>query len=661
MVFERLGRLMKKRIISVFLTVVLVIFILPLTASAGTLSNFSKVSGYTAGQFTDVSNQWFAPYVQAAYEYGLMNGTSATAFSPGSNLTIAEAVKLASCLHSIYNNGAANFTAAEPWYQPYVDYAQLNGIISSFANYTAPATRSDFATIFAKSLPDEALTALNTIGDTAIPDVTLGYSYGPAVYKLYRAGILTGSDSAGTFYPNTYITRDSVAAIAVRMADPSYRQTLTLTAPEKEPATVENEPAATVKELTTTEIAAKCSPAVFYIEVSDSSGKVYGSGSGFFIDAGGVAVTAFHVIKGAASAKITTKDGKKYDVAGIYDYNEQNDLALLKINGSGFPILSVGNSDTAATGATIYAVGYPLGIDQTFNTGTITNASHQEDGVNFIMIDASISHGSSGGAILNTSGQVIGVTCASYEDGQNLNLAVPINLIKSLSQTTSTALPVGTVATQSNPSGATIKSSVTSVTVAVGSQTSCVITDSTGNPNYSISYSIVNTSVVSCYWGDWLNSYNCPLNIKGLSAGSTTVAVYLLDENDKVLASTAIDVTVTAGGSSGGSSATVYYTGTNVPDWGAFTGTPLYYKYTAPSGSQGVQYVYRLIDAKASAEVAVDQYLTLLKSNGYSYLYSTTNPDGYTVLTYTNNTWNVYMGMLETEGYVCMGIAILKS
>jgi hypothetical protein len=223
---------MKKRILSLVLVLVLAFSVLPIAAeAAGTLSNFGKVNTYQAGQFTDVSNEWFAPSVQAAYEYGLMGGTSGATFSPAKNLTVAEALKIAACLHSIYNTGAASFPQADPWWQPYVDYALQNGIIAgAFANYTANATRSDFAVIFAAALPDEALTVRNTIDDNAIPDVKLSYSYGPAVYKLYRAGILTGSDAAGTFYPSTYITRDAVAAIVARMAVPDLRKTLTLPA-----------------------------------------------------------------------------------------------------------------------------------------------------------------------------------------------------------------------------------------------------------------------------------------------------------------------------------------------------------------------------------------------------------------------------------------------
>ena len=119
---------------------------------------------------------------------------------PGNNLTIAEAVKLAACLYSIYHTGTQSFNAGTPWYGPYVDYAVKNGILKdTYKDYTVTATRSEFAQILSNALPEEALTARNSIADGAIPDVPSSYSYASAVYELYRAGVLTGSDAQGHF------------------------------------------------------------------------------------------------------------------------------------------------------------------------------------------------------------------------------------------------------------------------------------------------------------------------------------------------------------------------------------------------------------------------------------------------------------------------------
>lgn len=486
---------MKKRIISVVLAVFLISCILPVASfAAGTLSNFSKVKTFMPGQFSDVSNQWFAPYVQVSYEYGLINGATPNAYAPNNNLTIAEAIKLAACLHSIYSTGSVNFTNGTPWFQPYVDYAMENGIIPApYVNYSAYATRADFAQIFAKALPAEALTAINNVDENAIPDVSVGFSYGPAVYTLYRAGILTGSGATHAYKPNDTIMRSEVAAIAARMANTGSRVSLTLTASAMSP----------------TEIASKCTPAVFYLELLSKTGTVIGSGSGFFINSSGLAVTNYHVISNMVSAKITTKDGKTYDVAGVYDYSEANDLALIQIRGSGFPYLDIGDSSSIQTGSSIYAVGYPGGIAQTFTQGSITNTSYLLDGVNYILIDASISAGSSGGALLNSHGQVIGVTSLYFSGTQNLNAAVPINLVNNLSST-KTLIPLAALFAKSFTYYASYPT-VPDFSSVTGSQ----LYEQDYSYQYAMQYYIYSTSNLPGDIYDIRNSYLDQLVIEG--------------------------------------------------------------------------------------------------------------------------------------------------
>ena len=222
---------MKKRILSLVLASALCLSLTAPALAAG-LDNFGKVNTYTAGQFTDVpADAWFAPNVQAAYELDLMTGSSDTTFNPNGNLTIAEALVLACRLHSTYVGDGETFTTSGgTWYQPYVDYAVKNGIITdgAYTDYTATATRAQFAAILAAALPDEALPAINSV--TSLPDLDANATYAAAVLKLYNAGILTGSDAAGSFKPTSTIQRSEVATIVTRMADKSLRKTFTLTA-----------------------------------------------------------------------------------------------------------------------------------------------------------------------------------------------------------------------------------------------------------------------------------------------------------------------------------------------------------------------------------------------------------------------------------------------
>ncbi len=191
--------------------------------------HFERVTIYFQDQFTDVpSDQWYTGSVADAFELGLMKGNSRDTFNPYGDVTIAEAVTMAARIHSIYSTGTENFdqSTGGAWYQSYLDYALENGIISRAyynCDVSHKATRAQFAEIFAKSLPAEGLLAINDISDGVIPDVSSGESYAEYVYLLYRAGILTGSDSNGTFNPQTYITRAESAAIVSRMAESSNR------------------------------------------------------------------------------------------------------------------------------------------------------------------------------------------------------------------------------------------------------------------------------------------------------------------------------------------------------------------------------------------------------------------------------------------------------
>ncbi|NLT57915.1 MAG: hypothetical protein GXX99_03010 [Clostridiales bacterium] len=174
--------------------------------------------------FDDVSpSDWFYSDVKTAYEFGLINGTSDTAFSPNSNLTYAEAVKLAACMHQTHREGAVTLENGSPWYQPYVEYANANQIIGQAYDWNAPATRAGYMEIFARALPDSALAAINAVGDGAIPDVPSTHPSAAAIYRLYRAGILQGVDAAHNCSPDSTIRRSEVAAILTRMMDSSTR------------------------------------------------------------------------------------------------------------------------------------------------------------------------------------------------------------------------------------------------------------------------------------------------------------------------------------------------------------------------------------------------------------------------------------------------------
>lgn len=195
---------------------------------------FPRPEKYAAGRFRDVTAaDWFASAVADAYELGLMDGVSGTEFDAMGSVTLAQAITMAARVHSIYATGAESFPSSggSRWYQVYLDYAYDHDLIDGKmynSNVEGKATRAQFAEIFSRSMPSDGLIAINQIADNAIPDVSLTDSFGPDVYRLYRAGVLTGSDARGTFHPGDSITRAEAAAIVARMGDSTARRSVSL-------------------------------------------------------------------------------------------------------------------------------------------------------------------------------------------------------------------------------------------------------------------------------------------------------------------------------------------------------------------------------------------------------------------------------------------------
>ena len=406
----------RKKVLSLLLAAVLAIGMLP-SAFAG-YENFAAQTVYTPGQFTDVAQDaWYAENVRTAYEYGLINGKSETTFAPDSPLTVAEAVKLAATLHSIYNTGSAEFASSSPWYQTYVDYALQNGILSATrSDYTSPATRAVFASVLAAALPEQALASINTVADGTIPDVAAGASYADAVYLLYRAGVLTGSDSAGRFYPDSTIRRSEAAAIVTRMADPSLRRTVTL---EIQPA------------LTADEVFTRCIPAVFKLYSYDARGEMLGVGSGVMLSADGDAVTCGHLVNGVSRLVAEMSDGVRREVS-VYELDARADIAHIRVVGSNMPYLET--AEQAQAGDTVYAIGYPGGGAAKVTTGTVLDPANNDYLTTMIESSAAVVSGNSGGALVNSRGELVGITVSSQSNGSP-SFSVPISVLNSMAGT----------------------------------------------------------------------------------------------------------------------------------------------------------------------------------------------------------------------------------
>lgn len=216
---------MKRVIISV-LAVSLSVLML---ACCCTAEGFEKKLSYT-GSFADVSTtEWFASEVKSAYELGFMKGMSDTQFSPNGNVTVAEAITMASRVHASYNKKAEPVASASGnWYQSFVDYAVTEGIIERdmFDSYTRNIKRSEMAQVFHNSVPSSWLTKINNVD--YLPDINEKADYRDEILALYNSGVVMGNDQYGTFYPDNDIKRCEAAAIINRIALPENRLKKTL-------------------------------------------------------------------------------------------------------------------------------------------------------------------------------------------------------------------------------------------------------------------------------------------------------------------------------------------------------------------------------------------------------------------------------------------------
>jgi len=185
------------------------------------------------------------------------------------------------------------------------------------------------------------------------------------------------------------------------------------------------------KELTSKELFAKVSPAVIKIHTYNAEGKAVSQGSGFFVSAGGLLVTNYHVIAKAVSAKVLLSDGKTLNVSGMAASLPGRDLALLKVETPKRSFLKVARK-APEVGSKVFAIGSPKGLTNTISEGLVSGYREFKSGVKLLQTSAPISPGSSGGPLLVNTGKVVGVTTASWRSGKDLNFAVPCNYVQAL-------------------------------------------------------------------------------------------------------------------------------------------------------------------------------------------------------------------------------------
>lgn len=185
----------------------------------------------------------------------------------------------------------------------------------------------------------------------------------------------------------------------------------------------------TTNVLTSRQIAEKVLPSVVLIIAQDENENPISQGSGFVIGQG-LVVSNLHVFERATNAIVkNVKTGETSKAIEVVAMNAREDICVIRIGNTRFPILSLGNSDSNKTGDEIYVASNPKGLEGSFTKGIISSLRND---FGLFQIDAAISSGSSGGVLLNQKAEAIGIIKSSLIGGQNLNFAIPINKLKKL-------------------------------------------------------------------------------------------------------------------------------------------------------------------------------------------------------------------------------------
>ncbi|SKA82620.1 serine protease, S1-C subfamily, contains C-terminal PDZ domain [Paucidesulfovibrio gracilis DSM 16080] len=192
------------------------------------------------------------------------------------------------------------------------------------------------------------------------------------------------------------------------------------------------------------------------VRVICDTGNAISEGTGFFVGDGSLVATNHHVVEGARSIDVETNDGETQHSLRLVYADRRQDLALIRVQhpGTALPLAET----PPEVGQEVMTIGHPLGLENSISLGVVSGLRTQE-GVSLVQTTAAISHGNSGGPLLDEQGQVLGINTFYYDGGQNLNFAVAVThlagmLSRDLSGSGTGGTPPGQAQGTGNSSGA---------------------------------------------------------------------------------------------------------------------------------------------------------------------------------------------------------------
>jgi hypothetical protein len=221
----------------------------------------------------------------------------------------------------------------------------------------------------------------------------------------------------------------------------------------------------------------KSRDSVVLVVALDEANQGISIGTGFFVGDGRKIITNLHVVQGARSLQIKTNAGEVVGASEVLAYDDARDLVILVPDKLGPPLRI--SSRVPDVGEEVVAIGNPKGLEGTLSQGLISGI-REEDELTYYQITAPISPGSSGGPVLDSRGEVLGIATFQYSEGQNLNFAVPASAIEDLLEAPNpialSSLPSKNKSPQSSDPTVLIRSTADSVFLIDPDLTICVTT-----------------------------------------------------------------------------------------------------------------------------------------------------------------------------------------
>lgn len=368
---------------------------------------------------------------------GLVNGTA-----DGSYALEAPATRAQAAVMLVRLAGAEDQAAADNWFAGFRD---VPAWAAAEVNYAVHQGWIDGSAASLDFFPDRTVTADEWC--TFLLRM-LGYSDRDGDFSTDAAALFAQHIGLISLSYSGELSRGDLFSIAAGVLRFSGRETTTLIQRLVETGAVSRAGANALgflrQELTARQAAEQCLAAVFRLDSYERQIEVdaqepSANASGFFISADGLAVTNYHSIDGAIYATATLSTGECYPIERVLYYDAGIDIAVIQVSktsldrrtASAFACLEIAPSGTGdvRVGDTVHTISNPLGLGLAVSTGVISARDRVVDRYTLpcLMSTADISQGSSGGALLNVYGQVIGVTSGAYTYGNSMYLAVPID------------------------------------------------------------------------------------------------------------------------------------------------------------------------------------------------------------------------------------------